>query len=500
VKIPPSSLHHPSRRQVLFTGSALAAAFASSTWSWANSTPDPESAAAYTPTLASDWLDLIQEICADEVDRVGARPPILSRQMCIPLTAMYDAWSRYDTTANPVYASGIRRRPAAERAGQQTAAICFAVYRTMADLFPADLARLDAFMKTQGLDPADRSLDPATGTGMGNLVAAATIAHRHQDGANQLGDEVGGNGKPYSDYTYYAPVNSVDKIKDPDRWQPIAFTNPKDPTGPKVVPGFLTPHWYRVKSFALTKPGQFRPAPPPLVGTEQLLKEVEECIDLNANLTPQRKAIVEFMRDGPRSTGQSGHWLKFAKMVSVRDRHDLDKDVQLYFAVSSAAQDAFIASWEAKRFYDSSRPWTLIHHLYADKDIKGWGGPDKGKVSMKGGQWHPFSPSTFVTPPFPGYVSGHSCVSACCAKVLELFTGNDHFGEIEVRQCCVLTETGGETVKLDLPTFSGTAEMAGMSRIMGGYHIASDNTAGLKLGRDVAETVWAKAKAYIAGT
>jgi len=43
------------------------------------------------------------------------------------------------------------------------------------------------------------------------------------------------------------------------------------------------------------------------VGSEQMLKEVLECIDFNAGLNPERKAIVEFMRDGPRSTPQSGH-------------------------------------------------------------------------------------------------------------------------------------------------------------------------------------------------
>ncbi len=32
----------------------------------------------------------------------------------------------------------------------------------------------------------------------------------------------------------------------------------------------------------------------------------------NATLTTEQKATVEFMRDGPRSTGQSGHWLRFA--------------------------------------------------------------------------------------------------------------------------------------------------------------------------------------------
>jgi PAP2 superfamily len=494
-----------SRRHFLLNGSTLAAALSAGSWSWADTKSQPAALQGipvdpnYQPTLASDWLDVIQTICADEVTRIGARPTVLSRQMCIPLTAMFDAWSRYDAKAVPVYATSLARRPAAERDAQLAAAISYAAYRTMADLFPGDLAPLDAFMKKQGLDPANTSTDPATGSGLGNLAATATLTARRHDGANQHGDETGSaTGKPYSDYTYYSPVNPVDKINDPDRWQPIAFTNPANPAGPKITPGFLTPHWYRVKSFSLTRPDQFRPGPPPLVGTDQLLREAQECIDFNANLTPANKAIVEFMRDGPRSTGQSGHWLKFAQMISRRDKHNLDRDIQLYFAVSCAAQDAFIAAWETKRHYDSSRPWTLIHHLFAGKDIKGWGGPDKGTVTLKGENWHPYSPSVFVTPPFPGYVSGHSCVSAACAKVLQLFTGSDHFGAIEIRPCCVLTETPGENVRLPLPTFTATADMAGLSRVMGGYHIQADNTAGLKQGREVAEIVWAKAKACIA--
>ena len=62
------------------------------------------------------------------------------------------------------------------------------------------------------------------------------------------------------------------------------------------------------------------------------------------------------MRDGPRSTGQSGHWLQFAQDVSRRDRYDLDRDVKLFFTISSTAFDAFIAAWDAKREADSSRP------------------------------------------------------------------------------------------------------------------------------------------------
>ncbi len=55
-------------------------------------------------------------------------------------------------------------------------------------------------------------------------------------------------------------------------------------------------------------------------------------------------------------------------------------------------------------------------------------------------------------------------------------------------------------VALDLPTFSATAEMAGISRVMGGYHIQADNIAGLELGRKVSEHIFPKIKSYFDGT
>jgi hypothetical protein len=55
-------------------------------------------------------------------------------------------------------------------------------------------------------------------------------------------------------------------------------------------------------------------------------------------------------------------------------------------------------------------------------------------------------------------------------------------------------------VALKLPTFSATAEMAGISRVMGGYHIQTDNVEGLRLGRRVAEHDWPRIRAYFDGT
>jgi hypothetical protein len=472
---------------------------------------------AHPRTAAYRWLDIALEATAREVDRHGARPTINSRNLAIIATAMYDAWAAYDDKAVGTRLGGRLRRPVAERtrANRETA-IAFAVYRALLDQFPEDAPWLAERMRAQGLDPDDAAVDLGTPQGVGNGAAAAVIADRHHDGANQLGDEVGGDGRPYSDYTFYRPVNPPDRILDPDRWQPIPFD---DGRGGKVLIGFLTPHWYRVKPFALGRPDRFRPGPPPKVGSEQLRKEVDEVLAMNANLSVHEKAVVEFMRDGPRSTGQSGHWLRFAQAVSRRDDNDLDRDVKLFFAVANVAFDAFIAAWDAKRVYDSSRPWTLVRHYHAGKQVAGWGGPGKGTVTMRAEDWHPYSPYTFITPPFPGYVSGHSTVSAASARMLELFTGSDRFGAAENRTAGALTEPGFECrtiqrrdglspgdasltceVALQLPTFTGTARMAGISRVLGGYHIQADNVAGLELGERVARHDWPRIQAYFDGT
>lgn len=447
------------------------------------------------------WLDIAEEATARDVDQNGARPTVLSRTLAIWATAVFDAWAAYDQKAVGSRLGGKLRRPVAEHTlkNKQTA-ISYASYTALLDVYPTEKAFLEGEMKKLGYDPAPKTIAPNSPEEIGITAAKAVLEYRHNDGANQLGNEAGGDGKPYSDYTFYKPVNPPDKIIDPDRWQPITFTKPD---GTKITPGFLTPHWYRIKPFLMESASQFRPGPQPTTVTdnETLKKETDQVLEYNATLTHEQKAIVEFMRDGPRSTGQSGHWLRFAQDVSRRDSQTLDRDVQLYFVVANVAFDAFISCWETKRFYDTSRPWTLIHHYYSGKKIKGWAGPDGGVKEMNGEEWHPYSPQTFITPPFPGYTSGHATVSGACAKIIALFTGSEKYGFAEKRRHCELTEkTAGDYVVLDLPTWSSVAEMAALSRAMGGYHIPIDNNVGLKVGRNIATWSWPKYQQYFDGT
>jgi hypothetical protein len=472
------------------------------------------------PSAAYRWVDIMQEASARQVEREGAKPTIISRNMMIVVTAMYDAWAAYDEKAVGTRLGGTLRRPARERTDANKAkAIAYGAYRALLFVHPEDAEWIRGEMRRMGFDPDDRSSDVATPQGIGSVAAQAVIDFRRRDGANQLGDEPGTRtGKPFSDYTYYEPVNPGDEIVDPDRWQPIPFSDGK---GGTFKPGFLTPHWYRVKPLMLAKSDQFRPGPPPLVGSEQLEREVDEVIDYNASLSLEKRAIVEFMRDGPRSTGQSGHWLRFAQDVSRRDRNGIDQDVKLFVAVGGVVFDSFVACWDAKRFYDSSRPWTLVRHYYKGRRIRGWGGPGKGVLTdLPAEKWHPYSPDTFVTPPFPGYPSGHSTASAAAATMLAHVTGSDRLGVICRHRAGELTGEGDfapgvvlstdgrapenapatNEIALECPTFWSTAEMAGLSRVMGGYHIQADNVAGLDLGKAIANDTWPKYRAHFEGT
>lgn len=450
---------------------------------------------------AYQWSEIALEATANDTERFRPRPTVTSRYLGLIFVAIFDAWSRYHDTATPVYLNGVERRPAAEhQLRNKEIAISYAAYQALCAYYSADSTLFREKMVQMGLDPNLKSQDPNTPEGIGYLAGQAVVKARLNDGANQHGEAPGANGVPYADYTGYQPVNDADHNKDINRWQPKYFSDGK---GGRFAPGCLTPFWHKVKPVALQSADQFRPGPPPMVGSEQLKKEVQDVIDMQAQLSNEQKALVEFMRDGPKSVQQAGHWLKFAQDVSRRDQHTLDQDVKMFFATEVAAMDAFIASWDTKMHYDFARPYALVHHYYQEQRIKAWGGPQKSSVvETKGNNWRPYSPDEFLCPPFPSYVSGHSTVSGACAEILKRFTGSDTFGESVRLKPGAMTEPQlqADSVTLQFPTFSETAEMAGISRVLGGYHIQADNVAGLQLGRDVAGQVWQFYEQHLNGT
>ena len=426
-------------------------------------------------------------------------PPIVARALAIIHTAMYDAWAAYDARAVGTRFGAQLRRPANERTeANKRRAVSYAAYRALSDLFPLRQPNFDSLMRALDYDHGDLSTDRTTPSGIGNVAAAAVLEFRHHDGANQLGDLAPGL---YEDYTGYVPVNDANRVVDANRWQPLRVS---DFQGGLTTQRFAAAHWGLVRPFALTSGAQFRPASVPnLYPSSGYARQVEEILSYSAGLTDEQKAIAEYWSDGPGTALPPGHWMSLAQWVSRRDRHGLDKDVKMFFALGNAMLDASIAVWDCKRAFDYVRPVTAVRFLMKGQQVRAWAGPFKGTQFVNGESWQPYQSAATVTPPFPEFSSGHSAFSAAAAEVLRSATGSDAFGaSFTFKAGASRIEPGSvpaTDVVLSWATFSEAADQAGLSRRYGGIHFIEADMQSRAMGRLVGAQAWVKARSYFDG-
>jgi hypothetical protein len=438
--------------------------------------------------------------------------PIASRALAIIDTCMYDAWAAYDEHAIGTQLGGALRRPPSEMTVvNKEKAISYAAYRALMDLLPADKDSVYVpLMRNLGYTPENESTDIETPIGIANVSCAAVLEFRHHDKANQLGDLARG---AYSDWSGYRPVNSpgtvpahalLTKPLNPEHWQPLTYT---DSSGNLAMQMFAGAQWCYVTPFAMSKGDDLRSLvePGPLKFTSpEYLKQAQELVDISGNLTDREKMLSEYWSEDPNSEQASERWASFARFVSARDHRILDDDVKVFFLLSNAMLDAEIATWDAKRAYDSVRPVTAIPLLFRGKKIKAWGGPGKGTVEMDGSRWIPYQPSSFPTPPSPEYVSSESTISAAAAHILELWTGSDRFDySVTLPAGSSKIEPGrtpASTLVLHWDKFSDASDEAGLSQRFGGTRFQRADLAGRLLGRSVASKVWERATGLFKGT
>jgi len=135
-----------------------------------------------------------------------------------------------------------------------------------------------------------------------------------------------------------------------------------------------------------------------------------------------------------------------------------------------------------------------------------WNGPPVDPVTQTSGvgwirakSWMPWFPKTFVTPPFPGYTSGHSTFSRAGAEVLTAVR-NDPFvpgglGSFtaEAGEELFVEDGPSETLELQWATWYDASDQAGISRRFGGIHPFIDDYPGRVMGSQIGKKAWAKA-------
>lgn len=119
--------------------------------------------------------------------------------------------------------------------------------------------------------------------------------------------------------------------------------------------------------------------------------------------------------------------------------------------------------------------------------------------------WTPYQASTFVSPAFPAFVSGHSTFSRAAAQVLTDLTGSAFFPgglhEVVARPGHVSIDgrTNATGLRLQWATDFDAADQAGQSRIWGGIHIEPDDLVGRRIGQQIGLDAVALARTYCAG-
>ena len=277
------------------------------------------------------------------------------------------------------------------------------------------------------------------------------------------------------------------------------------------------------------------------------------------------RVLAEFWADGPDSETPPGHWFVILNAVNdhpllVRrlggegpELSPLEWDVKSYFAMGGAMHDAAIAAWSIKGWYDYIRPISAIRFM-ADRGqssnralpswsadglplvegyielvgpgdplageegehvnkikVRAWRGPEfiddpdtdvAGVGWILAENWWPYQRPTFVTPPFAGYVSGHSTYSRAAAEVLTAFTGDAFFpggmSEFRIPADEFLVFERGPSVGMTLQwaTYRDAADQCSLSRIWGGIHPPADDIPGRFIGARVGLDAFRLARSY----
>ena len=184
------------------------------------------------------------------------------------------------------------------------------------------------------------------------------------------------------------------------------------------------------KTVVLDSSSQFRPGPPP-----DYAKEMAELQNFKPNFSSMSNAFFWVSQDF------WGDQLN-KKIFEYNLNQNPPRAARIYAITAIGFYDGFVSCWDAKYAY-----WGIRPNQYDTS----------------------FQPALMVTPPFPGYPSGHAAISAVMAGLYSYF------------------------FPADSAYFRQKAKDAAESRFQAGIHFRTDNEVGLELGSKVAYVIIQKA-------
>ena len=185
------------------------------------------------------------------------------------------------------------------------------------------------------------------------------------------------------------------------------------------------------RTVVLDSSNEFRPGPPP-----DFAKEMEEMKNYKQTFRSLSNAFYW--------ANQSWFMDNLSKKIFENNLHlNPPRAARINAVVNVASYDGFVACWDAKYAY-----WGIRPNQYDTT----------------------FRPAILITPPFPGYPSGHAVLSSAMAEIYSYFFPDEK------------------------DVFRQKAKDAAESRFQAGIHFRTDNEVALELGKKVATKVLQRVK------
>jgi PAP2 superfamily len=278
----------------------------------------------------------------------------------------------------------------------------------------------------------------------------------------------------------YARADGYNRISDLPRYAPLQKDGYWYPTPPAYIAA-VEPYFKNVRPFTLDSAAQFKPVPPVTYSVSKNSVFYKQLLLMNYQETPAptdlHGIIAGFwdcnpfavqdeghMQVGLKKISPGAHWMGITGIACLKANTGFDDAMKINTLVAIGLTDSFIACWDEKYRSNRIRPETAIRQLL---DIN----------------WKPL----LQTPPFPEYLSGHSCISATSATILTRYFG-DRFRYTDT------VEVSYGLPPRSFESFQQAAIEAGLSRFYGGIHFMDAITNGRRQGLQVGDWVVRKVK------
>lgn len=376
--------------------------------------------------LMADAVTEWNERAGAIVVKAGIGPLPAERTLAMVQASVYEAVNAI-TQRYPVSDLKLEAAPGAS----VEAAVAAANRAMLTKLVPSQQAVIDhayqAALRAIAEGPAKFN-----GIAVAEKAVAATLARRANDGA-----AAGESYRPHTSAGTYVPT---------------------------VIPE--APQWRYRKPWLMSDPAQFRPGPPPDLGSAVWARDYNEVKALGGKQSRQRTveqtAIARFWEEvmPPIHHG-------IVRSVANASGRDITRNARLFAAVTQASDDGLIAVFDAKYHYGFWRPLTAIRN----------GDIDGNDATERDGSWVPF----IETPMHPEYPCAHCITSGAVGTILK--------AEIGQEPTPVLTTSShaaGDVTRSWTNVDDFMQEVAN-ARIYDGVHYRNSGWVGTEMGRKIAQ-------------